>query len=219
MPHQVLLLRSDDEPVADVEAALVAAGHTVHRCHRPGDNAFPCNGLREGESCPLDAVGIDVAIDVRQHPWPRPTPLEDGVTCALRRHVPVVVAGRTLFHPFEGWATVTLEGTTGVVDACERAIERHLGRQRAAAVAAVREVLDHAGLDEIPVHATATRAERRLHVEVAADLPEGRLRTMIAARVGSAVREVDPEAEGIEISFSPAGEPRTSSQPSGSASR
>jgi len=48
---------------------------------------------------------VAIAVDVRQQPWPQPTAREAGVRCALRAGVPVVVTGRTLRHPFEGWAS------------------------------------------------------------------------------------------------------------------
>ena len=51
---------------------------------------------------------------------PGPTPFEDGVSCALRHHVPLVVAGTTALNPFDDWTTVTA-GDDDIVEACERA--------------------------------------------------------------------------------------------------
>src|SRR3546814_9180958 len=57
--------------------------------HEPGEPAFPCKGLVDPSSCPLEGH-IDVALLVRPRIAPRPTAVEDGVTCALRAGVPLV---------------------------------------------------------------------------------------------------------------------------------
>src|SRR5215831_9597160 len=100
---RALLLESDAHAGAHVERALESAGHTVVRCHEAGGPAFPCRALSDPGSCPLDAPGgVDVAV-VFRHPHPKPTAYEDGVTCALRRDVPVVIAGSPLLNPYERW--------------------------------------------------------------------------------------------------------------------
>src|SRR5688500_8530961 len=118
---RVLVISSDDEPLTTVEQTLAAAGYDVQRCHRAGAPSFPCSGLVGGE-CPLEATGgVDVAIDVRQHPWPTPTPRELGVTCALRARVPLVVV-TPYPHPFTEWAESTVADDTTLVQACDDAI-------------------------------------------------------------------------------------------------
>src|SRR5690349_19225505 len=98
---RALLLESDPRRGTEVEQALVSAGHTVLRCHEPGQPSFPCVGMADPQSCPLDSPGgVDVAIVHRAHPHPRPTSFEDGVSCALRRKIPVVVAGTTALSPY-----------------------------------------------------------------------------------------------------------------------
>src|SRR3712207_6780289 len=75
---------------------LVAAGHRVLRCHDAHGASFPCNGLVDGATCPLDREGeeaVDVALDVRVRPRPDAAPLEDGARCALRARLPLVIAG------------------------------------------------------------------------------------------------------------------------------
>jgi len=117
----VLLLSSDDEPVDGIEAELRAAGYDVRRCVDDGATAYPCNGLRDG--CPLDSDGgIDVALDVRHHPWPAPTARETGVVCAMRSAVPVAVLSERRDHPFRERAAATGDRFDDVVELCERAI-------------------------------------------------------------------------------------------------
>jgi len=120
-PVKVLLVESDAHGADDAAARLRRAGHLVERCHEPGLPAFPCNALLRGGACPLEGGDVDVAVVVRSRPWPRPSTLEDGVVCALRRGVPLVVAGRTILNPYEDWAAVVVDGVEGVVEAVERA--------------------------------------------------------------------------------------------------
>src|SRR5438552_4030387 len=116
----VLVVESERGAAEVAREKLVAAGHTVLRCHEPGAAAFPCNALVKDRQCPLDAAVIDVALDVRSRPRSQPAPQEDGVVCALRHHIPVVVAGPEVLNPYDGYAVV-LGRTSDVVEACERA--------------------------------------------------------------------------------------------------
>jgi hypothetical protein len=194
----VLLLASDDEQLPAVEAALDDAGYEVRRCVEPGQPTFPCAGLDGGAGCPLDDGRVDVALDVRVHPWPHPTPREVGVRCALRRSVPLAVAGRVPGNPFGRWADAVEEGTTDVAALCERAIASSLERHRHAVIRAVSTVLAVHG-DETPaVAAEIDRRGGRLHATITAAVPDA-LRTVAVARAGSALRGVDREAKAIEI--------------------
>ncbi len=100
---------------------LTKAGHRVFRCHEPGKPEFPCRALAGDGPCPLSDPGVDVAVTVRTHPDTRPTVREDGVACALRAHVPLVVAGRVMLNPYEEWADEVVEDGD-VVAACERVV-------------------------------------------------------------------------------------------------
>jgi hypothetical protein len=196
--RRVLLLSSDDEPIAELEAALDDAGYEIRRCVEPGADAFPCVALQGGGMCPLDDGLIDVALDIRSHPWPKPTLREEGVRCALRARVPVAVAGRSAFSPFDRWAEVTVDGISGAVDACDRAIRASLDRHRVAAAAAVTSVLDMHGQADAPVAVAVDRRAGQLHIEITACVPKD-LRTVVVARAGSAVRQLDRAARAIEI--------------------
>src|ERR687897_2250511 len=97
---------------------LTDRGHRVSRCHQRGRPAFPCRALEGREPCPLADPGIDVAVTIRAHPGTRPALSEDGVACALRARVPLVVGGRVAFNPYEEWADEVVEDGD-VVGACE----------------------------------------------------------------------------------------------------
>lgn len=114
---RLLVVETDPHAGDTVRASLEAAGHQVVSCFAPGAGSFPCNALTEA-GCPVDD-SLDGVVVVRARPWPRPTPLERGVICALRVGVPLVVAGNRALDPWTPWATAGLDGTEGVVAACE----------------------------------------------------------------------------------------------------
>jgi hypothetical protein len=116
----VLVMESHPHAADEAEAALVAAGHRVHRCHEPGGHGFPCVGVIDPAACPLDR-GVDVALLVRRRVAPRPTPWEGGVSCVIRAGVPLVEAGPDVLDPFERWVVARSDGDVG--QACRRALE------------------------------------------------------------------------------------------------
>lgn len=194
--RRALLITSDDEPVPLVDAELRDAGYDVHRCVEDGAPAFPCVGLTSG-TCPLEVDGgIDVAIDVRQHPWPHPTVRETGVTCALRAGLPLVVLGRPR-HPFAERATLTTDALEVLSVRCEQAVTVALQPLRDAIATEVRAVLANHGL-KAPFAVDVHRRRGRLHVTITTGAPDD-VRRMAATRAAVAVRRLDQRAAGIEI--------------------
>lgn len=119
---RALLVSSHDGITHDAERRLAAADIEVVRCHAEGAPGFPCIGLAGGE-CPLDGdERIDVAVDVRARSLPQPTVREIApMLCALRRRIPAVVTGRTVFHPFEPWGARTCDDLDELVEVCRAA--------------------------------------------------------------------------------------------------
>lgn len=196
---EVLVVESEPGAAAIAIAQLEAAGHQVKRCHEPGARAFPCAGLDPGR-CPLEDDAIDVVLTVRARAHPRPSPLEDGVTCALRRRTPVVVAGRTTLNPFERYA-VTVAGV-GVVEACERAATGPQAEHEGCATKALDDTLTHAGLPTGAARASVQRSGSGLRVTL--NLPAKtptRLRELATVRVAGALRAFDPHTPRIDISY------------------
>jgi len=139
---RVLVVESDRRAADGAVAELRSAGHHVMRCHETDLPAFPCNALCGEGACPLEEdAGIDVVVDYRTRPYPRPTPFEDGVTCALRHHVPLVVAGTSALNPFDKWTSAIATSDQDVVAACERAIELPIEQLATPARAEVRRRL------------------------------------------------------------------------------
>ena len=102
-PLDILVIES--HPGAAVQAArqLEAAGHHVGRCHDSDCRGFPCRGVFDPQERPLSAVP-DVALLLRSRVDPRPTPLEHGVSCAIRAGFPLVEGGprRAAGHSGQG---------------------------------------------------------------------------------------------------------------------
>ena len=119
----VLVLESESGAADSTIEKLTNGGHRVFRCHEPAQPEFPCRALAGEGPCPLSDPGVDVAVTVRTHLDTRPTVREDGVACALRVHVPLVVAGRDMLNPYEEWADEVVEDGD-VVAACEASSRR-----------------------------------------------------------------------------------------------
>lgn len=183
----VLVLENGPGGARSAVEELEAAGHRVHRCHEAGQPAFPCRGVVEPSDCPLEGP-IDVALVVRHHVHPQPSPLEDGVSCALRIGVPVVEEGPGILDPYEPWITTRVQGTS-VAEACEQAVE--LGYQPLVddILRRCSVLFSSAGIDRLAVGCHIELAWPRLivHLEVPGPVTQG-VREALAVRALDAVR-------------------------------
>jgi hypothetical protein len=200
---RVLLMESDRHAADDAVLQLEAAGHEVVRCHERGAAAFPCNALEAG-GCPFErAAPIDVALTVRAHPHPRPSAYEDGVTCALQRFVPLVVAGTAALSPFDRWTTAVGDSGTSVVAACEQAAALPIEALSRRAGLALTEALEVLGERTGGARAVVYRIGGRFVVDVV--LPEefeAARRGVVATHVHRAVAAEAPHALGIDVRVS-----------------
>jgi hypothetical protein len=196
-----MVLETDRHAADEAVRRLEESGHEVVKCHGDGEQPWPCAALRPDRRCPLDD-GVDVALTVRAHPYPRPASTEDGVTCALRHHVPLVVAGTSALNPFERF--VTIDAHDGdVVSACEEATRRPLAAHGRAATDEVHRLLAKAGLEAGEATVVARRHGDLVRVRI--HVPGGldhRLADVLAVRVEGAVRAVDRYTAGIDVSVS-----------------
>jgi hypothetical protein len=197
---QVLMSHVSSPAGRDAAERLRASGHTVHTCYTPGSTGFACVALR-GDDCPLESHPIDVALAVRSHPSSTPLLREDGIRCAVRRHVPLVVAGAVAPNPFSPWTTVERDGPD-VVTAVEDAAELPLADLSERATHALREALGFAGVPAAGARATVRRRDGRLRVtlSVTDGIERGTL-DVAAVRVHQALRAVDHWTDGIDVSF------------------
>ena len=194
----VLVMESSPGVAREAIGDLERAGHHVHRCHEAGDRPFPCSGLATGD-CPLEHAAIDVVVTVRDRPRATPSPIEDGVACALRRRVPVVVSGQSLMNPFEEHGAVAIDGD--VVTACESVMRGPQAGHTAQAQEALDELLALHGCDPGSGAVTVRRVENRLEVRMTVDpsVPQP-IRRMAAVRITGGLRAYDPYAAGIDVS-------------------
>ena len=204
----VLVIESEQQTADEARHELRAAGHNVLSCHEAGVPAFPCNALVEGRECPLSSEVVDVALVVRARPRSQPAPREDGVTCVLRQHVPLVVAGSALLNPFDEYATEVVERGAPVVAAVERAAAEPLPAHTKRAAMALREVLDRRSITAAPLVAVYRR-NGALLIEVTLgpdDSLDNHIKSMAAVRMTAAVREIDTDARGVDVAYSTSNE-------------
>jgi len=189
MTRQLNVLVAESHPglAASAMAALEAAGHRVHRCYEPGHRWSPCAAL-QGEPCPLEGP-IDVAYLRRLSMTPRPTPLEDGVRCALRRRIPVVEGGRSVLDPFEPFIDSCVEHEHDVVAAVEAAAEHRYEPLRADVLRRIGPLLQAAGLGDEDVTCRIEPRGVDLDVHLELDAAEDRrLDQALGVRTLDAVR-------------------------------
>jgi hypothetical protein len=167
---------------------LTAAGHTVHSCHGPGDLGAICPALR-GKPCPLEHSNIDVAVTVRRSNATDAAPIDDGVFCALRRHVPVVVAGETNAHPFARYPHDRVDDP----QLLPAAVDAAAAESREHSTVATDEAQRAAGPQAFAV---VRRHDGGLHVTLANAGPKA---ARVAVRVAGVVRAFDPYAKSIDV--------------------
>ena len=200
------VLVNEAEPgAADHEIELLeSAGHQVLRCHRREDGPFPCVGLRPDGKCPLHDPGVEVAVTVRTQPRSRPSPFEDGIACALRARVPVVVSGNVFLNPYEDFGVEVIEGEH-IVGAVERVAAAPSPGHSRVATDALRDAL---GADRDDVIATVSRARSGLRVVLETDPTIDRAEVKaVAPRVIAALRDYDRDAPRIDVNLAASSAP------------
>lgn len=197
---KVLVMETASEAADHAVEALVAAGHDVVRCHERGERAFPCAGLAgHTAACPVTSQEIDVALTVRSHPRSQPAPLEDGVSCALRHHIPLVVAGHTALNPFEDFACEVVDDGD-LVAACERAAVAALRQHSEIAGSAWDRTLSNRGISTDGSSVSVTRNRGGLVVTVTSGVPvERSTLDMASVRMLAALREIDTESRAVDV--------------------
>lgn len=162
----VLVIESQRHAADVAVDDLLAAGHRVHRCYPEHSSGFPCRAVTDPDDCPLDRAA-DVALLARRHPTPRPTPLEQPVTCALRAGVPVAEAGpRRTFDPYADWVTARTDDPAATVSTVERAADEALLSLRRTVLATIAPLLRDEDVDPAATAIEIVRQARALHVRV-----------------------------------------------------
>lgn len=111
---RILLVDGDRSEGAVLAGQLGERGHDVVRCFPPEGHSV-CVGAADPTQCPVESLGCDVALVVRE-PATDPGWREMGAVCAIRRHIPLVEACSDGDSPFARWSTPS---GTAVVEAVE----------------------------------------------------------------------------------------------------
>lgn len=201
---RVLVIEGTPGAARSAVDALQAAGHETTSCHDEG-SSFPCHGLGGGGGCPLDhAASVDVAVLVRDVASPDPTSSEDGVRCALRRHIPLAVVGAVQDNPYARFAASTANGVTDVVELAEAALASPLAAHAGVARAALAKVLEGEGVDASRADAIVTRSGATLSVLLLPGVPlDSMLVEVASVRALAAVRSHDRAATIIDVAIAP----------------
>jgi hypothetical protein len=200
---RVLLLETESGSAAHAAASLEASGHEVLRCHEASQrHAFPCAGLSDASACPLEGAGVDVALTIRHAALADPAPFEDGAACALRAHVPLVVAGATAGNPFVLHGATPITGDDDVVVACEQVANAPLARHGMVALDALRASLIRHRLPDADAQAIVHRSRDGLRVTlvVPASAPDAAA-ALATTRVVGALRGLDTRARSIDVAM------------------
>ncbi len=197
-PLDVLVIESHAGTGRRHAAALASAGHRIHRCSRPGANAFPCTEITDPGSCPLDR-GVDVALLVRRNVALRSSDREQGVGCAIRSGVPVVEDGPTVLDPYEPYVTARVTGD--LIATCEEATDHGYDDLREAIGERCARVLTAAGISPTRPDIRFRRVGNRLAVDVHGEQISRNLQDALSIRVLSAVVDGRRSFEGVDVSY------------------
>lgn len=190
---------------AAIEQELRSDGHQVIRCHEEGGSAFPCAGLVSGADCPMDVAPVDAVVSVAQPGAGPGDPAsfgepEAGMSCALRRHIPLVVDVGDLRPEVLSRATGTYQSAQDVSTAVAAAVSAPLQHHEAAAREVFDQVLalhaDKGVTGDVAVH--RQRGNLVVQLSSSAALPS-KVREMAAVRVTGALRALDPSAAQISV--------------------
>jgi hypothetical protein len=199
---EVLLLEHGEAGELDIERSLTDAGHKVVQCHAPGEPAFPCKGLTDPGSCPLDAGPVAVAVDVGPPAAVVPEH-NDGFTCALRRDVPVVSVTDEpdpTVVPFIA-SSVRPED---VVEAVAAAAKAPLPEHTKVAHEALVDTLERHGFASGGSWAQAARSGSGVVIRLASGEPvPTSIQQSAAVRVLGAVNRIDRDASTVSVGFVP----------------
>lgn len=199
---KVLVLEERVGASCDAALDLVGSGHEVVRCHGADEPAFPCRGITS-DACPLDAGDVEVALMVRSDRHDGVGAADDaaadGARCALRRHIPLVVAGEGGTR-LEEFASGRIDDPSAVSSMVEMVGRMPSPRHGDVAEGAFAGVLEAHGLDPALAGAIVVRSGSELHVQL---VPGGDIDRAVlevaAVRVAGALRRFDPFPRVIDV--------------------
>jgi hypothetical protein len=199
-PLDILVIESHPGAGAQAARQLEAAGHHVGRCHDSDSRGFPCLGVVDPQECPLSAVP-DVVLLVRSRVDPRPTPLEHGVSCAIRAGVPLVEAGPATLDPYAPWLATRVERAADIVATCETVAAAGGRALRADILRRIEAIVKGIGArpDAVDCRLEQRGGGLRVHLDLPVVVGPG-VEQAIAVRVLDAVRAGDRTVGSVDVS-------------------
>lgn len=197
----VLLIETERGSGLLTANTLGASGHRVHRCF-PGENSPDaasevCVAVTEGD-CPIDAHGIDVAVVAGPLRTDQPAQTAAGVTCALRRQVPLV-ADDSCTASFGSRLTGRANGD--ISGACQRAAETTFAGLRASILARLTPTFVAHRLDPADMGCRIETDGPRLRVTVTGPPAAPSLRQALGVRVLDAIHADDRVYGQVDVSY------------------
>ncbi len=200
----VLVPDGASDAARGVTAELRRAGHTVHHC--VGESSRVVCVAVQGGQCPLDTSPISVAVCAPVTDPANPSLADEGVSCSIRRGIPVVIVGEADGSPFLPYA-VSTSTESGVAEAVSAAASEPLRAPTERATTVLRRELDRHGMTEAPASAEVRRkADGGLSVilRTSAAVPPAACRAA-AVKVAGAVRALDRWARYVDVQMTPGG--------------
>ncbi len=204
---KVLMVENSSESAQRIAEQLKSVGHSVYSCHDASEieGLGACVALQH-QQCPMDLAPMDLFLDVRSpdgtHSGIEALLMEEGVLCAARRKIPVVIAGEMNNHPFKRWAAIEHHGLPNVA-VLEDVASAPLPDHSAVAAAALRATLRAHGITVDKAEAEVRRRDGGLllHVDFSPSTDASSAQA-VAIKVGQAVRQIDPWAPSLDITLS-----------------
>ncbi|MFM7756408.1 MAG: hypothetical protein ACKO84_06590 [Actinomycetota bacterium] len=191
---RILLVDGDRSEGAVLAGQLGERGHDVVRC-LPLEGNSVCVGAFDPTLCPVESLGCDVALVVREAAA-IPGLREMGAVCAIRRHIPLVEVRPDGDSPYGRWSTPT---GTAVVEA----VEDFDSGARPGLVAAVEErlaslpaVIRLGRMPTVAIRRQGTRLLMSLTLPPDATRADEESIVTLAVR---ALRELDPHALTADV--------------------
>lgn len=184
----VLVIESRPHIAEPAVRELEAAGHRIHRCYDDPDAVGPCRGLSSPSACPVDGP-VDVALVVRPGQPDSTGRFEEGVSCAVRAHVPVVELGAAEAEPLRPWITRRVPEGGDVAGACVDAIAESFTPVRAEVQGRIARLLGTYSIDmaDVAVRFEPRRGGLDVHLDLPVSVPRG-VEQALAVRVLDALR-------------------------------
>lgn len=195
---RILLVDGDRSEGAVLAGQLGERGHEVVRCFPPEGHSV-CVGATDPARCPVESLGCDVALVVRDQGGD-PGLREMGAVCAIRRHIPLVEAcpdfTETGSSPYAQWSTPSGTAVVEAVEDFDSGVRPGLVAAVEARLATLPAVIRLGRLPTVAIRRQGTRLVMSLTLPPDASRADEESIITWAVR---ALRELDPHALTADV--------------------